>query len=507
VLISYAQNFEDIMLWRALKGVGRGFYIDIGAQDPIVDSVSQLFYEHGWRGVHVEPVKHYADKLRAARSDEVVLQLAICAHMGKEKFFEIPGTGLSTAVGENARECELAGHALRETEVQCLTLAALLDNCRHKEVHWLKMDIEGMEGAAIGSWPPSKVRPWIVVIESVNPITLQSSHSSWEKQLDALGYIFSHFDGLNRFYVSGEHLDLLPAFKCGPNIFDSFAFNGTATAPFCLKLQNQTHQSNAVMDLGREAHRSAVACAEDVRRILDLLNAEFANLKVRATELGSELAIRAREAAVSKKHAEDVTAKLQAARVLLKAAQAERLASEYRCNIGRARAAALELEIVRLQCSGHDPTREANDRLHERDAARAELDAIRASRSWRLTRPLRLMAAVLSGLRARRMGGTHFDYRGLVRRWVAGFLELLLRAYRFSPAFKSGAKLVLRQSPALAAKLAAFASNRNRAIANDPRKTLGHGASCEGPLHDVNQPIAKVLEQLKAHRSFAQRGQ
>jgi len=46
--VSYAQNFEDVILWRALKHVGRGFYIDLGAQDPVIDSISLAFYEHGW---------------------------------------------------------------------------------------------------------------------------------------------------------------------------------------------------------------------------------------------------------------------------------------------------------------------------------------------------------------------------------------------------------------------------------------------------------------------------
>lgn len=48
-IISYAQNFEDVMLWRALGQIEHGFYIDIGAQDPIIDS----FHEHSWRDVHV----------------------------------------------------------------------------------------------------------------------------------------------------------------------------------------------------------------------------------------------------------------------------------------------------------------------------------------------------------------------------------------------------------------------------------------------------------------------
>ena len=75
--VSYAQNFEDVMLWRALKHIKNGFYIDIGAQDPIVDSVSFAFYENGWRGVHVEPTAQYSSKLRQARPDEIVEQVAI----------------------------------------------------------------------------------------------------------------------------------------------------------------------------------------------------------------------------------------------------------------------------------------------------------------------------------------------------------------------------------------------------------------------------------------------
>jgi len=29
--ISYAQNYEDVMLWRALKDVSNGFWFDVGA--------------------------------------------------------------------------------------------------------------------------------------------------------------------------------------------------------------------------------------------------------------------------------------------------------------------------------------------------------------------------------------------------------------------------------------------------------------------------------------------
>ena len=103
--VSYAQNFEDVMLWRALKHVENGFYVDIGAQDPVVDSVSLAFYEHGWRGVHVEPTQQYADKLRVARPDEAVLQMAVGSGQGEVTFYEFADTGLSTA---DSDDCAIA---------------------------------------------------------------------------------------------------------------------------------------------------------------------------------------------------------------------------------------------------------------------------------------------------------------------------------------------------------------------------------------------------------------
>jgi peptide methionine sulfoxide reductase MsrB len=54
-MISYAQNFEDIILWRALKNIKNGFYVDVGAGDPVNHSVTKWFYDQGWSGVNIKP--------------------------------------------------------------------------------------------------------------------------------------------------------------------------------------------------------------------------------------------------------------------------------------------------------------------------------------------------------------------------------------------------------------------------------------------------------------------
>lgn len=233
VLISYAQNFEDVILWRALKHVDQGFYIDIGAQDPVVDSVSLSFYEHGWLGVHVEPTPVYADALRAARPDETVVQAAIGADGELIAFFEIAGTGISTGDADIARKHEADGFAPKRIEVPCIKLASLLDVYANRDIHWMKIDVEGMELAVLSSWHPSAVRPWIVVVEATLPLSQVLSHCSWEPVILGLGYSFVYFDGLNRFYVSSEHIELCSAFSAPPNVFDNFALSGQSSHSFC----------------------------------------------------------------------------------------------------------------------------------------------------------------------------------------------------------------------------------------------------------------------------------
>lgn len=253
--VSYAQNFEDVILWRALKSVNEGCYIDLGAQDPIVDSVSLAFYERGWRGLHVEPVPFFADKIRAARPDEELIQSAVGRARGPIDFYEIENTGMSTSDRETAQQHKMNGFISKPMKVDCLPLSEVLEPFVGREVHWLKMDIEGMEQHAIESWHPSPVRPWVVLVESTEPNLPEPNHHKWESQLLALGYEFVYFDGLNRFYLSEDHPELAPAFGPGPNVFDNFETAVKRSLGCSLDLANAGLEScNAELTALRQQH-------------------------------------------------------------------------------------------------------------------------------------------------------------------------------------------------------------------------------------------------------------
>ena len=222
IRLSYAQNYEDVLLWRALGHIKEGCYLDIGACDPIADSVSKAFYLAGWRGVHVDPSVTCADALRKDRPDEIVIQAVVADEPGFVTFYEFPDTGLSTCVEEFADRHRAAGHVCEVSTAPVIALAELLDLAAGPDLHWLKIDVEGFERKVLSSWGQSFVRPWVLVIESTEPNSQIQTQCEWLDLVHELGYHEVTFDGLSRFFVSDAHCELDAAFIANPNIFDSF---------------------------------------------------------------------------------------------------------------------------------------------------------------------------------------------------------------------------------------------------------------------------------------------
>lgn len=224
-LISYAQNCEDIMLWRALRGVERGFYIDVGANDPQIHSVTHLFYEHGWRGINIEANRQYFDKLKSARPEDVNICAVATNFIGTVNFFEIDGTGLSTTDECISKAHDEIGFKSSEVQAEALTLAAICERHVRGEVHFLKIDVEGGTRAVLEGMDLAAVRPWIILSEAVRPFSQIQDFEDWEDALVSRGYTFVYADGLNRFYLADEHLGLRDRFQYPPNVFDAFSFH------------------------------------------------------------------------------------------------------------------------------------------------------------------------------------------------------------------------------------------------------------------------------------------
>lgn len=272
--VSYSQNFEDVILWRALKHIENGFYIDVGANDPYQDSVTKAFYERGWRGINIEPVSEWFEKLERERPLDINLNVSAGAEQGKLLLYEIPNTGLSTHSNINAERHKLElGVDVRAITVQVKTLTEICHEYHSAPIHFLKIDVEGMEKEVLAGLDFSVVRPWVVLIEATLPNTSVEDFKGWEGILLSADYDFVYFDGLNRFYVAKEHKELKSAFLIPPNYFDEFVLSDVHY--FCRNIAEREKETRTA--LSNEANRS------------ELLQSELDAVKARHQELLGEL--------------------------------------------------------------------------------------------------------------------------------------------------------------------------------------------------------------------------
>lgn len=221
--VSYSQNGEDVMLNRALSGVKSGFYVDVGAAEPEADSVTFAFYKNGWRGINLEPAVGSFNRLSSLRPRDINLNVAVGDRNGIVDFFSVDGgNGLSTTIPQQMEILKINGWNGTINPVPLLTLSSILEKYAEKEVHFLKIDVEGSERAVLAGAELSRYRPWIILIEATKPNSQEATHQDWEDLLVDANYHFAWFDGLNRFYVSAERLELMSAFRVQPNVFDNF---------------------------------------------------------------------------------------------------------------------------------------------------------------------------------------------------------------------------------------------------------------------------------------------
>jgi FkbM family methyltransferase len=222
--VSYAQNFEDVILWRALKHVDTGFYIDVGAYSPVEDSVTAAFYERGWRGINIEPNLHLWREFVDARPRDISLNVAVGDSSGTSTIYLVSNPGLSTLRGDVAEERKREGYGVVDQPIEMQTLASVWR--RHvpadQAVHFLKVDVEGFEREVLLGSDLVNLRPWIVLVEATRPMSPEPSHTDWEQILTEARYRFVYDDGLNRFYIADEHRGLVAAFEHPPNVFDMF---------------------------------------------------------------------------------------------------------------------------------------------------------------------------------------------------------------------------------------------------------------------------------------------
>jgi FkbM family methyltransferase len=235
-MISFAQNFEDVMLWRIFRDQPNGFYVDVGAADPVRNSVTKWFYDLGWSGINIEPHPEFFKALQLQRARDTNLNCGVGAAKGEASFAELPLREWSSFDGNARSEAVARGETIVERITPILSLNDIFEHHGGgRTIDFLKIDVEGWERQVLSGLDLLRHRPTVLLIEATHQGSPEPNSADWEQILTVANYCPIYFDGLNKFYVPRDKIELARHFAVPPNVFDAFTLADVHTLTAMLK--------------------------------------------------------------------------------------------------------------------------------------------------------------------------------------------------------------------------------------------------------------------------------
>jgi FkbM family methyltransferase len=160
---SYSQCGEDMIL-DVIFGKKKGFYIDVGANNPVEQSNTMYLYKKGWSGINIDATPGSMKRFNRLRKRDINLEIAISSEEKSLTFYMFNPSFYNTF--EKRISVEYKDRLIGVKEIKTTPLSKVLDkHLGDKIIDFLTIDVEGYDLDILKSNNWEKYRPKVVLIE------------------------------------------------------------------------------------------------------------------------------------------------------------------------------------------------------------------------------------------------------------------------------------------------------------------------------------------------------
>ena len=162
---SYSFNAVDLIIDYMFKKKTNGFYLDVGAQNPISNNNTYLLFNRGWNGINIDLDIKNIELFNLARPDDINLNHAISSSsMEKKLYFYHDKSPINTL---NHEVSNYQNSIVKETKiVKTTTLNTLLKKLNfNKDIDYMNVDVEGHEIDVFNGFDLERYKPSVISVE------------------------------------------------------------------------------------------------------------------------------------------------------------------------------------------------------------------------------------------------------------------------------------------------------------------------------------------------------
>ncbi len=191
------EALEKALILEFFKHRREGFFVEVGANDPINGSQTWLLERNGWRGLLVEPQSAYYEKLLRERPASKAYNVA-CSAPGRPCTTTLHIANLDgfSSIDPQA-DTQGVSFGKKET-VRVSTLDDILATEGHPKVDFVSIDVEGHELEVLQGFSLERYHPTLILVEDT--VRNLDKH----RYLTEHGYRLVKRTTMNNWYVPKE---------------------------------------------------------------------------------------------------------------------------------------------------------------------------------------------------------------------------------------------------------------------------------------------------------------